>query len=708
MSDLLGGNPSTLPTGVADNGSLRPTGGAPASQSPGPKTPREIMAERRKRDQTRKENEEARKRLAEEEEARRRRSSGGRAAAAGIAGGSGGEGGVGSSARPQDDSTYRRPQNITGTSASQPGDRRSGRNPSGNGQKAEVGPTGTYVPTGSGERPMEPMATRRDQGNGNGAAPISSGRQRSGSASQGQNPQSTSRQPPAANYRAPDSQPSTQAQPQTTRTQPTPGGSQPQPQARTATGAASSAQAQPRTAGQQSSRAGAEPSRARNSNQSSFPHAFERWETLSSHWEGLTAYWIRRLQDNSSEISQQPLNQQMSRQITDLSAAGANLFHAVVELQRLRASSERKFQRWFLETSSEKERSMEVQAELQNLLARERELRSEASRAISRVDVDKLNAERMVGEMKRELQISKEEARRAWEELGRREQEERDRTRSLKEGEPTIVGGVQVVPMAGGLSRGPSTANRPPTRDGPYPPSSARGGQEDAQYASDPRFPAPADDPFISTRPPQSAGSDLPIQGMSTTSASYPPIPAAQTAPIISTASPVQSSATATAPARGGFYQHQGIALAPGAPGATTTTAHDFPDDETISEEEPEVDAHGNFRTDAHGRRIPYQAPLRGVDDEVSDEEYDKGARAPGYQQRYAGTSGVSASTAYGPPVGAPGQRFEPVDYSGEDYPGWENVRTHHHPTRLSDVQEEDERSRTSPSRASVDNGSRR
>ena len=32
---------------------------------------------------------------------------------------------------------------------------------------------------------------------------------------------------------------------------------------------------------------------------------------------------------------------------------------------------------------------------------------------------------------------------------------------------------------------------------------------------------------------------------------------------------------------------------------------------------------------------------------------------------------------------------------------GWEGVQRHHHPTRLSDVLEEDERSRTSPSRAS-------
>ena len=76
---------------------------------------------------------------------------------------------------------------------------------------------------------------------------------------------------------------------------------------------------------------------------SSFPHAFERWETLSAHWEGLTSFWIRRLEENSNEVNREPISQQLARQVTDLSAAGANLFHAVVELQRLRASSERKF-----------------------------------------------------------------------------------------------------------------------------------------------------------------------------------------------------------------------------------------------------------------------------------------------------------------------------------------------------------------------------
>ena len=117
---------------------------------------------------------------------------------------------------------------------------------------------------------------------------------------------------------------------------------------------------------------------------SSFPHAFERWETLSAHWEGLTAFWIRRLQRNEEEINGQPIMQQMARQITDLAAAETNLFHAVVEFQRLRASSERKFQRWFFDTRAEQERSREDGAKLEEKLQQEQQLRASSERKFQR------------------------------------------------------------------------------------------------------------------------------------------------------------------------------------------------------------------------------------------------------------------------------------------------------------------------------------
>ena len=195
---------------------------------------------------------------------------------------------------------------------------------------------------------------------------------------------------------------------------------------------------------------------------SSFPHAFERWETLSSHWEGLTSYWIRRLQENTNELSNKPIDQQMSRQITDLSAAGANLFHAVVELQRLRASSERKFQRWFYETRREQEQARNREAELERQLQIARDQQGQAV-----AHVERAKAEDLVREMRREHMISKEEARRAWEELGRREQEERERTNALRSGETTVIGGVQVVPIQGIPSRQTTSANRPTTSTGP-------------------------------------------------------------------------------------------------------------------------------------------------------------------------------------------------------------------------------------------------
>lgn len=247
-------------------------------------------------------------------------------------------------------------------------------------------------------------------------------------------------------------------------------------------------------------------------NVSSFPHAFERWEQLSSHWEGLTSYWLHKLESNQDAIAKSvPTASAMSRQITDLSAAGANLFHAVVELQRLRASSERKFQRWFHETRAEQEKDRESRVELDRALQIERDAREELSHERERAEKDRKQAEVMVKEMRRELSISKEEARRAWEELGRREQEERDRTMSLKEGLPTVVGGVQVVPMhaSPAVSRQGSQSQRPSTRGAGYASSHAASHDVYSQVAHDyytgegeGNRPSPTDtDPFTESEP---------------------------------------------------------------------------------------------------------------------------------------------------------------------------------------------------------------
>ncbi len=251
----------------------------------------------------------------------------------------------------------------------------------------------------------------------------------------------------------------------------------------------------------------------------SFPHAFERWEALSAHWEGMTSFWIRKLQENTDEINQSPISAQLTRQVGDLSAAGANLFHAVVELQRLRASSERKFQRWFFDTRAEMERHREINAMLEAALAEEREGRAAAIRSAVANTESNSKVQKHLSEMKKELLISKEEARRAWEELGRREQEERDRTLSLQQGLPTIVGGVQVVPMTQGVSR--QTSARDPrtqsqhaspeyvtshpqdypdyTQAPPAQPSTPAEAGPSAPYRQDPRAGGTAPPPTVAT-----------------------------------------------------------------------------------------------------------------------------------------------------------------------------------------------------------------
>ncbi|KAL8770229.1 MAG: hypothetical protein Q9209_004071 [Squamulea sp. 1 TL-2023] len=531
--------------------------------------------------------------------------------------------------------------------------------------------------------------------------------------------------------------------------------SQPQPRVRqTSTAAATNqTQAKPSAAGTttrpQNPQAVATGSQQRSTATSSFPHAFERWETLSSHWEGLTSFWIRRLQQNSDEIDKNPLNSQLARQVNDLSAAGANLFHAVVELQRLRASSERKFQRWYFDNEAFKEEAKEIRAGLEEALRQERSAKADAVAALTRVETDKNSAyqnrstaEQMVKEMRRELQISKEEARRAWEELGRREQEERDRTSSLRDGRPTLVGGVQVVPMVQGAS-GQASTNRPSTREGAegryLPPPSARSGPEslespirgDLGYTTyDPARSDTDTDPFTEggrVRTGQTAIPSMPTtipQPQPTSNASAAALQAAQSAHQATSGSNPTSNPGGTylrygpsgAAAQGqpspSFYQHEGSSLLHETQQASggmleadeRSYVPSVPD--TNSQEEYEMNSNGEIQRDDLGNPIPY----RGGDDLGSEDtdEYDvqdQLERERFHGQRYgsSGIAGVEYGSGSTPAVG--GAQGQTADYSGSGYgaaPGWEAVPRHHHPTRLSDVLEEDERTnRTSPSRAS-------
>lgn len=250
--------------------------------------------------------------------------------------------------------------------------------------------------------------------------------------------------------------------------------SQSVPRAQPAPASAAGSSSQQPSDGAQQQRGGA----------STFPHAFQRWEDLSSHWEGLTSYWLHKLEANTEEIRNTVPNAvTLNRQITDLSAAGANLFHAVVELQRLRASSERKFQRWFFETRGNDEKNRELQAQTENQLRAERSAREEAAKARADSTIQAENARREVAEMRREMAISKEEARRAWEELGRRNLEALETAQGLKEGRVAVVGGVQVVPYFGGPSRTGSSV-RPGTREGQQYSSGSGAGMASAAGAA--------------------------------------------------------------------------------------------------------------------------------------------------------------------------------------------------------------------------------
>ncbi|KAI0385047.1 hypothetical protein F5Y04DRAFT_292582 [Hypomontagnella monticulosa] len=365
------------------------------------------------------------------------------------------------------------------------------------------------------------------------------------------------------------------------------------------------------------SQLGETPTTAVGRGRNSFPHAFERWETLSAHWEGLTSFWIRRLEQSAQEISQDPISAQLSRQVTDLSSAGANLFHAVVELQRLRASSERKFQRWFFDTRADIERSQEVTAMLEAALQEERRSRTDAIREAVEREKGTSKMQKQINELRKELTISKEEARRAWEELGRREQEERDRTVSLQLGQPTIVGGVQVVPMTQGVGRG-HTQQQPPPPQQPAPLTTGHG-----QYSQ-----APAVQPS-----PAPAGGNTAFQTPSS------------------------------------MHHQQSY----GSEGSTEGQYPNEPNDES--------------------NRPQTEAPER---PDHTTEEFETPATQPNVYQPTGSTTHQQQPQYSAAP-----------DYSGSGYSGaWDDLGSgprHHHPTRLSDVlEEEEERSRTSASQSQV------
>jgi hypothetical protein len=431
-----------------------------------------------------------------------------------------------------------------------------------------------------------------------------------------------------------------------------------------------------------------------------FPHAFERWETLSSHWEGLTSYWIRRLEQNTEELQREPLLQQLSRQVTDLSAAGANLFHAVVELQRLRASSERKFQRWFHETRKESEKQQEIAADFERLLSNERNARG-SDRNILQAELDASQRttailEKRNMEMQREQQISKEEARRAWEELGRREQEARDQVSALRDGQPILIGGIQVFPMAHGTttSRAPQAA-----------PNRETFTEDQSMYTNLPDQASPTNtDPFTE-RPRASAAPPSTTNG-----AVVDPAGNAYTSPSMAT----------------GFYKHPTSYLHTSGESSTalhaTAGAHEpFASDH--EDDEYERDEHGHVRVDSQGRPILHRPGLHLTSEQEEDNSADEEEHARAMRARYGAPSSTAVSypaipaptsghiepigapmpppATYGGPVGSHPitshgryETLEPADYEGAGYDQYEDVNQIH--SRLSVVEEEENESRAS------------
>jgi hypothetical protein len=740
MSDLVGG---AVSNGRTQNGSSRAPGPVPQPYAGGDRvrTPTDIMRDRQTREAKKKAESERRQReLAEEERRRLQREENigqdRRVVAAGVVP-------EGSSRRRSSGARRQGGEPSSDTGERRPADRESDSSTRANAISSMRPPTN--VPSGSrtektsntaevilADESSIPQPRSRPRG-----ATLSTGQPRPVETKPRQTPRVVSAAAATTNPRE------TSREYKNASLNATAGTSQPQVDRQEQASGAQSQPAQDPLGGAQT----------RSANTSSFPHAFERWETLSSHWEGLTSFWIRRLEQNKEDLDGNTINQQMARQVTDLSAAGANLFHAVVELQRLRASSERKFQRWFIETRAEQERFRESQIKFEERLRIEQQAAADAQAALGRLQkektlalADKGVAGRQVDERRRELDIAKKEARRAWDELGRREQEERDRTISLKQGQVTIVGGVQVVPMVQDASRQGST-HRPSTREGPSSGlTSVQGAQLDSPMEDEPGYTTydaarseTDTDPFTEggrVNIPQGTYLETDRITTTTTTSTNPyrqtsntsgaAVQAARDAttslPYLTNSQPVRSTAassgststylnyrpdastSATAqPGISSFYQHEGTSLQ-GQPHVTEADERSYVPsvEDTLSEEDYELNENGEIRRDAQGHPIPGSRRLGSEDSDEYDVR-DQLERERMFGRSYGSSmSGVEYGSGPATAAGRQATQDAPADYSGSGFgAGWEAMPRHHHPTRLSDVLEEDERSRTSPSRAS-------
>ncbi|KAK1045338.1 hypothetical protein LTS16_006581 [Friedmanniomyces endolithicus] len=624
---------SELGGGRASNGGARTGGPVPVSSGTptGIRTPRDVMRDRNAREARRQEEQRAEETQKLAED--RRRSAERRSTTVGG----------GASRFGQASSQYASDPAAQQGGFDGAGDRRSGVRGSVVGADVLGDPVGRTQEYSSGKTPEYP-AGRTRASSGSQAQPTSSGARRS------QQAQATPRQPSGP----------------------------------TLAGAASSSQAQ-QPAAESSQRA----------TSSSFPHAFERWETLSSHWEGLTSYWLHKLESNTEEIKNTiPNAATLNRQITDLSAAGANLFHAVVELQRLRASSERKFQRWFFETRGDTERQQEMQAQTERQMRLERSAREEA--AIKRGEAEEAAAvaRREVSEMRRELMISKEEARRAWEELGRRNQDALDVAEALKSGRIALVAGVQVMPYNAYPSRTGSASQRPTTRDGQMQYGSAAGASsagaaglaspgDEAEYYRE--RPSPTNtDPFTEQQQPSAMHHEQDKSSLAT--GTYRPYPVGEDPRLAQPSAAAAMGArqpAASSPETERFYQHgpaETFLHSPpgssaGGQGAPPQFAPQRREDvlseasyvDTMSEEDTEygVEHGGNVRHDDRGRPIILQQqrhrPSEGESEDAYDEEAIRHERElaarygrtqqqqPQHQQAYAQQPSAASPESYYP-----------------------------------------------------------
>ncbi|KAK9476216.1 hypothetical protein V1514DRAFT_197650 [Lipomyces japonicus] len=149
------------------------------------------------------------------------------------------------------------------------------------------------------------------------------------------------------------------------------------------------------------------------------------WDAICADVEGISGYWIQRLNAHETNITKKPRAAQLNTMVEGLTTTGMALLTAVVELQKRRAETNAKYAEWYEDYSQERARMAQLAQDMDEEMDHERGLRADLITQLEQATEAEANQRWMLEESRRELQAARLECRRAWAEVARLEEQQR-------------------------------------------------------------------------------------------------------------------------------------------------------------------------------------------------------------------------------------------------------------------------------------------